>query len=394
VSTSRRQFIQRSIAAGAAVSLGAGLARTAVARAPQGKAPKSLNILILGGTGFLGPATVEAALARGHKVTLFNRGRTEKRTGHDFKDEENVERLYGNRDPEKHAVEDDPESPKGLGSLVGKSFDAVIDNSGYYPRMVRASAELLAPNVKQYVFVSSISAYASTSEPNSDETAPVARLDDPTVETMGDQFQNYGGLKALCEEAAESALPGRVANVRPGYIVGPGDPTDRFTYWPVRADIGGPMIAPGTPDDPVQFIDVRDLGAWLIHIVETGATGVFNACGPKTPARWGDVLDACAAVSSNKPEFVWIPQSFLTEQNLSPGSLPIWLPPEGETAGFHTWSNARAVKAGLTFRPTIDICRDTLAWFKTLPEERRQRLVTRIENSPEMDIIEAWKTRQ
>ncbi len=391
MTTTRRKFIQQSIAAGAPVSLGGGISARALARAAQGQAAKPLHILILGGTGFLGPATVDAALARGHTLTLFNRGRTEKRTGKDFKGEERVTRLFGNRDPLKHSVDEDPTSPKGLTQLEGKSFDAVIDNSGYYPRMVRASATLLAPSVKHYVYISSISAYADTLTPNNDESAPVARLDDPTVETMGEEMKNYGGLKALCEEAAEAAMPGRVANVRPGYIVGPGDPTDRFTHWPVRADMGGTMLAPGSPDDPLRFIDVRDLGAWLVRIVEDTTTGLFNACGPETRARWGDVLQACVDASSNKPELVWVDAKFLAEHGAPPGSLPIWLPPEGEFAGFHTWKNDRARKAGLSFRPTADICRDTLAWFKSLPPERQKRLHDRIAASPEKAVLEAWK---
>ncbi|HWP37019.1 MAG TPA: NAD-dependent epimerase/dehydratase family protein, partial [Gemmatimonadales bacterium] len=293
----RRAFVQFTVASGAAATLAGPLA--AIARARPSLA-KPMHILILGGTGFLGPATIEAALARGHTVTIFNRGRTEKRRkeiGRELPFMDKVETLYGNRDPEKHADDADPESPKGLSSLIGRTFDAVIDNSGYVPRIVRASAELLAPHTKQYVFISSISRYADNSRPGSDETAPAATMPDPAVEDMGAQFENYGPLKALCEDAAEQAMPGRVAVVRPGYIVGPGDPTPRFTYWPVRLGRASgeraEVAVPGAPDDPVQIIDVRDLGDWLITLVETGTTGAFNACGPEHRLTAAALMAAC-----------------------------------------------------------------------------------------------------
>ena len=216
-----------------------------------------LKILILGGTGFIGPWEVEAAKARGHEVTLFNRGKSRP----DMFTE--LEKLKGDRDPDK----DD-----GLSALVGRTFDVVIDNSGYYPRHVKASAELLGPNVKQYIYVSSISAYGQTDVEGQDETAPLATMDDPTVEEMGEGWVNYGPLKALCEGAAEAAMPGRVTVVRPGYIVGPGDHTHRFTYWPLRIREGGEVAVPGGPDDPIQVIDVRDLTEWIIHMAEQNIT--------------------------------------------------------------------------------------------------------------------------
>ena len=241
-------------------------------------APARKRVLILGGTGFLGPATVEAALARGHQLTLFNRGRT--RPGL-FPD---LEKLTGDRDPRKG---------EGLKALAGRQWDAAIDNSGYYPRMVGASAKLLAGAVKQYIFISSISVYAQDSEEGADETARVATIPNPAIEEMGPNWENFGALKALCERAAEEAMPGRVTVVRPGYIVGPDDPSGRFTYWPVRVDRRGEILAPGEPADPVQFIDVRDLGAWLVQVVEDGTTGVFNATGPEKRLGMGELLTAC-----------------------------------------------------------------------------------------------------
>jgi 2'-hydroxyisoflavone reductase len=386
VSTSRREFIGQSlIVMGAAVtgaSFGISCSRASRRR-----------ILILGGTGFLGPKTVEVALARGHHVTIFNRGKREKFLPFPYQ----VEHLYGNRDPllpaddergpDKELLHPDA-TPKGLEQLQGKTWDAVIDNSGYYPRMVKASAELLAPNAKQYIYISSISAYASNKTVGADETAPVATIADPTVETMGANFENYGALKALCEKAAEAAFPGRAAVVRPGYIVGPGDPTDRFTYWPVRASRGGEVLAPGTPGDPVEWIDVRDLAAWLVTLVENGTSGTFNAIGPERPAKWGDVLDACVAPTKGAASLTWVPADWL-EKNGQGGEdgFPIWAPPTGDFAGFHTWSNARAVKAGLTFRPVADTVAATLAWYPG-EVERRARVTKELQDAAKSKGVE------
>lgn len=358
----RRKFLAGAAALGAAASF------STLARATPGLglAPKGLKILILGGTGFIGPKTVEAALARGHSVTVFNRGRTEKRIPFGF---EGVEHLYGNRDPKLRADDGDPASPQGLAQLEGKEWDVVIDNSGYYPRHVAASAELLAPHAKQYIFISSISAYADNSKPGADETAAVARLADPAVETMGPSGEFYGGLKALCEEAAEKAFAGRATIVRPGYIVGPGDPTDRFSYWPVRCQRGGELLAPGTAADPVQVIDARDLGAWLVKLAEDGAYGRFNACGNSLP--WGTVLDACMKAAKTEIGRTWVPAAWLGE-HAEGVSLPIWIAPEGEYAGFHSWSNARAVQAGLTFLPIEKTVGGILEWWPGEIERRKR----------------------
>lgn len=345
------------------------------------------RILILGGTGFLGPKTVEVALGRGHEVTIFNRGKREKFLPFEFK---NVEHLYGNRDPLLPADDErgpdeqllHPDAtPKGLAQLQGRTWDAVIDNSGYYPRMVKASAELLAPNAKQYIFISSISAYANNEKPGADETAALATVADPTVETMGAKFENYGALKALCEKAAVAAFPGRAAIVRPGYIVGPGDPSDRFTYWPVRIGRGGEVLAPGSPDDPVEWIDVRDLAAWLVKLVEDETSGTFNAIGPDRPGKWGEVLDACVAASKTPATLTWIPNDWLVKNGQGgEDGFPIWAPPIGETAGFHSWSNERARKAGLTFRPVADTIDAILAWYPS-EVERRVRVTRELEET-------------
>ena len=388
MSTSRRKFLGQSLVAGGATVVVASLGFSCRNETPGAPAPKGKKrILILGGTGFLGPKTVEVALARGHEVTIFNRGKREKFLPFPF---QNVEHLYGNRDPllpaddergpDKQLLHPDAK-PKGLEQLQGRTWDAVIDNSGYFPRMVKASAELLAPNVKQYIFISSISAYASNKALGADETAPLATIADPTLETLGASFENYGALKALCEKAAEGPIPGRAAIVRPGYIVGPGDPSDRFTYWAVRVARGGEVLAPGTPDDPVEWIDVRDLAAWLVKLVEDGTRGTFNAIGPERPGKWGDVLYACVTAAPGKASLTWISNDWL-EKNGQGGEdgFPIWAPPTGDSAGFHTWSNARARKAGLTFRPVADTVEATLAWYPG-EVERRVRVTRELEDA-------------
>lgn len=372
MSTTRRDFLKLSSAAAGSYWLGS-QAFSAVA-APNG-AP--LKILVLGGTGFLGPAVVEAALARSHKVTLFNRGKT---NPHLFPE---LEKLVGDRDPDKG---------EGLKALGGRKWDVCIDDTGYYPRMVKASASLLAPNVRSYIYISSISAYAENSRENQDETAATAKLADPTVETMGKGYEYYGGLKALCEQAANTAMGGRCALVRPGFIVGPGDSTDRFTWWPVRVARGGEMLGPGAPSDPIQIIDVRDLGAFLVRLAEQNTTGTFNACGPKERLTIGKLIEDCATAAGSKPQITWVPAKFLMEHGEDgDGSLPIWIPFEGETKGFHTWSNARAVKAGLSFRPTVDTARDTLAWFRSLPEERQKGMKTGLSAEAESRLLTAWR---
>jgi 2'-hydroxyisoflavone reductase len=369
MTVSRREFIQWSAAATALAATGLDLAA-----APAGKvSPK--KILILGGTGFLGPATIEIAQARGHQVTMFNRGKT--RPGL-FP---GVEKLHGDRDPKKG---------EGLKALETGTWDAVIDNSGYFPRMVGASAALLAPRAKQYLYISSISAYKEPNPENGTEDAPLATMPDPTLETMGKNYEYYGSLKALCEQAAEKAMPGRTAVIRPGYIVGPDDPTGRFTYWPVRFDKGGEIAVPGAASDPVSIIDVRDLAAWLVLMVEQGTVGAFNACGPDKRLAWGSLVEACQKAGNPNAKPVWIPAEFLAKQEGV--EFPIWAPFLGETKGFHTWRNDRAMKAGLKFRPALETVKDTLAWFKT--QEKIEKGRTRLAGpsaEAEAKLIAAWR---
>ena len=369
--TTRRDFLRRTAVG---VSAGLGATRLRAQEVGRDKAPQPRSILMLGGTAFLGPQIVAAALARGHKVTLFNRGRTRPEL---FPD---VEKLRGDRDT------------GDLKALEGRSWDAVVDTSANVPRWVKQVATLLGPRVRHYVYVSSISVYADTSKPGMDESAPVATTPDPTVEKI--TATTFGPLKALSEQAAEAALPGRVAVVRPGLIVGPEDPSDRFTYWPARVAKGGEVLAPGAPGDPVQLIDVRDLGPWLVRLIEDRTTGVFNATGPADPLTMGAMLDACKTTSKSDASFTWVDADFLEKAKVQPWSdMPVWVPSRGDTAGFARVSNARALKAGLAFRPIATTARDTLAWFRGLPEARRSKLRAGITPEREAEVLAAWRAR-
>jgi 2'-hydroxyisoflavone reductase len=324
--------------------------------------------LILGGTGFLGPALVAAARARGHTLTLFNRGKTNPGR---FPD---LEQLHGDRDGH-------------LQALAHRKWDAVIDDCGYVPRLVHDSARLLAPNVGQYLFVSTISVYADTSKPV-DEDAPLAKLAQPTEIVSGG---SYGALKALCEQAAQALMPGRVTVVRPGLIVGPEDPTDRFTYWPVRIARGGEVLAPGRATDPVLYIDVRDLARFMVLLVERNQRGTFNALGPAGTLGVGQLLDGVRRGVGGAARFTWVDADFLDRHGVHPWmDMPVWAPPTGDTAYLGRISRARAVKAGLTFRPVADTARDTLAWWKTLPETRRARLKAGVTPEQEAAVLAAW----
>jgi nucleoside-diphosphate-sugar epimerase len=377
--TTRRRFIQSTAAA-------AIIGPMALAQRQPDPKPKpdskKLRLLILGGTGFLGPAIVEQAQKDGHSLTLFNRGQREKVKDTFFKD---AEHLYGNRDPKKHADEDEdkegfegePKSSKGLTELEaavksGKKWDAVIDTSGFYPRMVKASAQLLAPAAASYLFISTVSVYKSNDKPGADESAELATIDDPTVETMGAQFQNYGPLKVLCEKEVEAAFPARACVVRPGYIVGIRDDSDRFSYWPVRTSEVGELLTPGDPKDPVQYIDVRDLAIFILRCITTNARGSFDATSPSMP--WGNVISACVAATKglgkNPAKPLWVPNDWLASNGLEPGSLPIYIPAEGEYAGFHQRNVGKAVAAGMTIRPCEQTCTEILNWWPGEVERR------------------------
>jgi len=306
-----------------------------------------MKFLILGGTVFLGRALTEAALARGHTVTHFNRGSAP---------DPRVETLVGDR-------------TASLEALGNRRWDAVIDTCGYVPGDVAKSAAALGDKVGRYLFVSSISVYADMSAPNVAEDAPVAALGNRSAETRNPE--TYGPLKALCEEEVRKAFGERALLVRPGLIVGPGDPTDRFSYWPWRVARGGVVLAPGKPLRGLQFIDVRDLAVWMVTLLERQASGIFQATGPTSNLYMGDLLAACARIAETVPEFAWIDEAFLLGQEVKPWTdLPLWLP-ESDTAhaGFMKVSITKALAAGLVIRPLAETLRDTLAWLKTRPAD-------------------------
>jgi 2'-hydroxyisoflavone reductase len=343
-----------------------------------GRKIKPLKILVLGGTRFIGLHMTALALERGHTLTFFNRGKTKTDRYPD------VERIKGDRNGE-------------IDGLKGRQWDVVIDNSGYVPRHVRLSAELLAPNVRQYVFTSSISVYPNFAVPR-DEKSEVGKLADETIEKVdGD---TYGPLKALCEQAVEKALPGRTTIIRPGLIVGPDDNTDRFTYWPARAARGGEFIAPGAPTDPFQVIDARDLAAFTINAVERNFTGTYNLVSNVNGFRFGELTDACIAAANKQakpadaPRATWLPADFLEAQQVAPWSeMPVWLPAKGDEAAFAGTSNAAATAKGLKITPLKKTVDDTLAWHLTRPAGEREKLKAGIAPDKEAAVLTAWKAR-
>jgi 2'-hydroxyisoflavone reductase len=324
-----------------------------------------MDLLILGGTRFLGRYLVEAAQEEGHGVTLFNRGLS----GPDLFPE--VETIKGDRDGD-------------LSALRGRRWDAVIDTCGYVPRVVRASAGLLADAVDHYTFVSSISVYSDVIGAGADESAPVEELEDPTVEEV--TGETYGGLKALCERAAGEEMTGRVLNVRPGLISGPHDPTDRFTYWPRRVADGGEVLAPDRPELQVQFIDVRDLAAWMVRMSAEQQTGTYNATGPDYELRMGKLLEECEAVSDGEAQIIWVSEEFLEESGVEPFTeMPLWVP--REYAGMQAVDCGRAIAAGLTFRPVSQTVRDVLEWDSTRVEAD---LAAGLKPERERELLSAW----
>jgi len=358
----RRDAIKAGTIAAAGVLVSGG------AFAQSGK----LRVLILGGTGFIGPHIVTALHDAGHKVTVFNRGRRKAGLPPD------VEALVGDRDGK-------------LDALKNRDWDAVIDNAGYVPRIVKLSADLLKDHVQHYMFVSSISAYADLSTPGIGEDYPLATVKDPTTEEVGD---NYGGLKALCEQVVAQTYGNRCAIVRPTYIVGPGDTSDRFTYWLVRAARGGEMLVPGTPTDPLQFIDVRDLADFMRMCTEQRFTGSYNLCNPPGAVTMGDVLATTARITGAKTKYVWASTQFLEKQKLiDSGEIPIWAPTTGELAGAALVNPARAVAKGLRFRPLETTVRDTLAWQGKRPAAEQQKMRAGLTAERETELLKQLKAQ-
>jgi Nucleoside-diphosphate-sugar epimerases len=366
----RRKFLQISAAAGGAMAM-----TSPIFAANEKSTPRSLRILILGGTGFTGPDQVRYAIERGHKVTVFNRGKT-----HPGILPEGVEQLIGDRNGQ-------------LDALKGRQWDVAIDNPTTLPAWVRDAAQVLKGNVDRYVFISTISVYAEPDK-GPDENAPLQKYDgpDPYKETLqamvASGFKTYGPLKALSEQEAEKWFPGKTLIIRPGLIVGPGDETDRFTYWPVRIDRGGEVLAPGTPQDPVQFIDARDLAEWTIRMAENREVGVYNATGPAKELGVGNMLDEIKTALQSKATFTWVPHDFLKQHNVEAWSdMPVWA---GDELGLARTSISRALSKGLTFRPLAVTARDTLAWFKSQKPERQAKLRAGLTPEREKEALEAW----
>ena len=339
---------------------------------------KRLRILILGGTGFTGPHQVAYALARGHHVTLFNRGRSP----HAWPGE--VVELVGDR------------NSGDVKALEGGAWDACIDNPTTLPFWVRDAARVLRDRVGQYVFISTVSVYAANDKAE-DESAAVAAYQgaDAMAETAatlrGRIGELYGPLKAASEQEARRQFGERTTVIRPGLIVGPGDETDRFTYWPVRLARGGEVLAPGDGSDPVQFIDARDLAEWTIRMVEAETTGTFNATGPTQPLAMRAMLAAIADGVRADARPTWLPTAFLEAEKVSPWSdLPVWVPGEGESAGFARRSIARALAAGLTFRPLATTAAETLAWFRAQPPARQAKLRAGLSAEREAELLARW----
>jgi 2'-hydroxyisoflavone reductase len=342
-----------------------------------------MKLLILGGTRFLGHHLVAAARARQHAVTLFHRGT------HGVAADAQVETILGDRN-------------RDLARLRGRQWDAVIDTCGYLPDSLRASAGALAAAAGQYVFISSVSVYAELRGSGVDETAPVAELTGGQLQqanaidasgtlSAGTFGPLYGGLKVLCERAAEEVLPDRVLTVRPGLIVGARDYTDRFTYWPARVARGGEVLAPGRPQRYVQFIDVRDLAEWIVAMVERRQTGIFNATGPAETVTMAALLESCRGVSGSDARFTWVPEPFLLGRQVAPWTeLPLWLPEEGESRrpGLMAIDSRKAVAAGLRYRSLEDTVCDVLRWYRD--EEQGRDLRAGLPSDRELQILREW----
>lgn len=373
--TTRRDLLKLGALAAAGAALPS-FAAASAAMANIPKAEKPLDILILGGTGFTGPFQVAYALARGHKVTTFNRG---KRPALEWAGQ--VEQLVGDR------------TTGDLKSLEGRKWDVCIDNPTSLPYWVRDAGKVLAGNVGQYLFISTISVYADGSKHGIDEDSALAQYAGKdamaeTWESMRANMELYGQLKALSEAEAHKQFGKNVTIVRPGYIVGPRDETDRFTYWPKRIAQGGEILVPGDGDDPIQIIDGRDLGEWMIRLAENGRTGVFNACGPDYTLTMDAAVHGCHAVTGGPASFTHVPPEFIEKNEVA---LPIWVPRAGSPySGYGTVSNARAIAAGLTFRPLATTVADLLAWYQGLPEARQAEVRAGISRESEAQLLKAW----
>ena len=377
MATNRRNFLKTTAAAGGALAAGMGVAALpgrAAASRPQVTSP--LKILILGGTNFIGPHQVEYALSRGHEVTLFNRGRT---NAHLFPD---LEKLVGDRNDD-------------LSALEGRSWDVVIDNSATNPAWVELSANRLRDTVGRYIFVSTRSVYADTSRVPMSIAAPVWTYERAGLEP-GATRRPYGLNKALAEQAARDAFgEDRSLIFRPGLIIGPGDTTDRFTYWPVRIHRGGEVLAPGDGTDPVQIIDVRDFGEWLVRMAEAEESGTYNVVGPRTPRPMAELLHGIRAVTTAETTFTWVDTDFAINAGLRPyAELPVWRPARDGAEGFARFDLTPEVEKGLTFRSLADTTAATLEYHFSRPTERQADLRAGVDAEREAEVLAMWRAYQ
>jgi 2'-hydroxyisoflavone reductase len=393
--SNRRSFIKWSAAVGGAFGI-APLAKSLGAQ-PAGPQPVSnaprkieraaapLDILILGGTGFTGPEQVEYAIARGHRVTLFNRGQTRPGTFKGRVHEELIGDLGGD-----------------TSALKGKKFDVVIDNPTTLPFWVRNVSTHLKGNTKHYIFVSTTSTYRDQSKIGIDENSPTTPMPeglDPYTPDLANAGKYYGALKTRAEQEVAALYPGMSTVIRPCLIVGPLDRTDRFTYWPARIDKGGEVLAPDSPDDPCQFIDSRDLAEWTVRVAEQKLFGTYNAIGPAHPMTISEMLYGVKAITTAGAHFTWVPYEFLKEQNVRPWrNMTVWQPPVGNTAGYQRRSAAKAIANGLTFRPLAVTAKDTLDWHKTRPAKEQEATlngeINGLAMTREAEVLAAWKAKQ
>jgi 2'-hydroxyisoflavone reductase len=357
-----------------AIQLLTAAAATTLTGGPTLAQNAKLRVLIFGGTGFLGPHFVQALQAGGHQITLFNRGKTNPGLF------ANLETLIGDRDGK-------------LDALKGREWDVVIDDSGYVPRQVKLTADLLKDRIRHYIFVSSISVYGTFPKPGLDEDDGVATPPDPKVEEVNGE--TYAGLKVACERVIEGTYGSRSTSVRPHIVVGPGDSTDRFTYWVARTARGGQVLAPGSPQDPLQYIDVRDLAAFMRRCVEERPPGRFNACTPPGAHTIGELMETGKHVSGSNATFVYADEQFIqTNSPREKGEFPVWVPTVGPIAGASLVSSARAVEHGLRFRDLETTMRDTLDWHRQRPADQRDKLAVGMTAEREAELLKLLSQKQ
>ncbi len=373
MSVSRRTFLASSATIGGALTLGLpdvvrALEAHTATPTPRPDAP--LRILILGGTGFIGPYQVQYALDRGHQVTLFNRGVTNNTLF------PNVPRLIGDRN-----------LPDGHKALESGEWDVVIDNPTANPKWVRDAGKALRGRTKHYLFVSTISVFSDNSTPIDENGPLLAPID---IEAPF-EAKNYGQNKVRSELEAKTQFGNNVTIIRPGLIVGPGDLSDRFSYWPVRIDRGGEVMAPGTPNDPVQYVDARDLGEWIVRLAESKTFGTFNATGPTLPTTMSEMLYGIKAVTTSGARFTWVAADFLSANQVRAWSdMPVWVPPTGRTAGFARVICSKAYAAGLTFRPLAETAAATLQWYHARPAAEQEKARAGLAPDREVAVLAAW----